>query len=298
MRSPEIARRPAKPEHGADPDEGEHLEQRVEHGVEAGEVEGAVDDLVALPPEAGRECGTRAEPFDDTDPADGLFDESRCLAPGLLQLPRAELVLARVAPGREGDERHRDQDEQRELHVEHQHHDRDGDDRDHVADRVADRVHHPGNVLGVGRRPAQQLAGADPVVVRGVESERVGEDGVANARVRGRAVADRVDVADATRDDLEQADAHEGEEPDQQRVAVVRGDPAVDRVLDDERRADRADLPEQSGDGSADDALRLLAHDGAHKSPRCGAAYLASAHWGKVPTCPDHRWSSAFPVRR
>ena len=43
---------PAEPEDGADADEGQHLEQRVEDGVQAREVEGPVDDLVAARSEA------------------------------------------------------------------------------------------------------------------------------------------------------------------------------------------------------------------------------------------------------
>ena len=85
------------------------------------------------------------------------------------------------------------------------------------------------------------------------------------------------------------ADPEQHEKPDQQRVVVARDDSVVDRVLDDQRCADRPGLPEQSRDDRTGHAVRLGAHDRAHKRPCRGAASLASVHWGKVPTCRDRR---------
>src|SRR5207253_196919 len=113
---------------------------------------------------------------------------------------------------------------------------------------------------------------------RGVQAQRVGEDRVADAGVRGGAVTDRVDVAEAAGADLEQADGDERSKPDQERVPVLRDDPVVDRVLDDERRADRPDLPEQAGEDGADHTGPLLVHDCAQESPRRSAAHLAFPH--------------------
>ena len=144
-------------------------------------------------------------------------------------------------------------------------------------------------MLGVRGGAAEELSGADAVVVGRVEPERVGEERVADARVGVRAVADRVQVAESACADLEQADAEQHEEPDQQRMVVARDDPVVDRIFDDQRCADRAGLPEESGHDRAAHAVRLGAHDRPHKRPCRGAAYLASVHWGKVPTCQDRR---------
>jgi hypothetical protein len=122
---------------------------------------------------------------------------------------------------------------------------------------VADRVHHPGDVLRIRGGAAHQLAGADAVVVGGVEPERVREDRVANPRVGCGAVADRVDVAHAARDDLEQPDAEQRQQPDHERVAVARDDSVVDRVADDQRRRDRSGLPQQPGEDRADNTAGL-----------------------------------------
>ena len=218
--------------------------------------ERAVHDLDAAAAKALGQRVAGAEALDDADPADGLLDERRGLGPAGLQLAGALVVLARVEPGADGHERHRDQHHEREPPVEDEHHDRDGDDGQHVADRVADRVHHPRDVLRVGRGAAQQLARADAVVVGGVEPQRVGEERVAHAGVGVGAVADRVEVAEGAGADLEQPDGEQHEQPDEQRVVVARDDPVVDRVLDDERRGDRAGLPEQAGEHGARDACR------------------------------------------
>ena len=147
---------------------------------------------------------------------------------------------------------------------------------------MADRIHHPRDVLRVGGGAAQQLAGADTVVVGGVEPKRVGKDRVAHARVRSRAVADREDVAHPAGDHLEQADSEQRQQPDDQRVPVARDDPVVDRVLDDQRRRNRARLPEQPGDDGADDAACLGANDRAYESPRRPATCLDFPHEANV----------------
>jgi hypothetical protein len=51
------------------------------------------------------------------------------------------------------------------------------------------------------------------------------EDRVADARIGGRAVADREDVAQPAGDDLEQPDAEQRQQPDRQRVPVLGGRP-------------------------------------------------------------------------
>ena len=264
----------AEPQHRGDPEQRQHLEHRDEDRVEPGECDRPVHDLVAAAAEARRERVARAEALDDADPADRLLDQGGGPSPGSLELPRAAVVLARIEPGPGGHERDRDQHDERELRVEHQHHDRDRDDRQRVADRVPDRVHHPRDVLGVGGGAAQQLARPDAVVIGGVEAQRVGEERVAHTGVGVRAVANRVQVAKGAGADLEQPDAEQQEEPEQQRVVIARDDPVVDRVLDDERSRDRSGLPEQAGAYGAYDAAPLLAHDGAHESPRRGAASL------------------------
>ena len=79
-----------------------------------------------------------------------------------------------------------------------------------VADRVADRVHHPRDVLRVGRGARHQLARPDAVVVARVEPQRVREDRVANARIRpAPGSGSRRGGATRARDDLEQPDAEQ-----------------------------------------------------------------------------------------
>ena len=175
---------PPEPEHGRDPDEGQHLEKRIEDRVEPSQVERAAQHLVAPVPKASRQRLAGAEALDHADSAHRLLDERRRLAPRLLQPLSAGVVAARVEPCRQGDDRQRDQHDQRQLGVEHEHHDRDRDDGEHVADRVADRVHHPRDVLRVGRGTAQQLAGADAVVVGGIQAQGVREERVPDACVR------------------------------------------------------------------------------------------------------------------
>ncbi len=152
-----------------------------------------------------------SESLDDTDAADRLFYECRRAGPCLLQTTRARVIALRVGPGGNADEREREQHQERKPYIEHQHHCRDGDHCERIADRVADRVHHPRDVLRIRRGAAHQLARADTVVVRGVEPKRVREDRIAHACVGRGAVADREDVAHPSRDDLEQADSEQGE---------------------------------------------------------------------------------------
>jgi hypothetical protein len=137
----------AEPQHGRDPEQRQHLQHGDEDRVEPRQVECALHDLVASAAEAALERVPGAEALDDPDPADGLLDEGRGLRPRLLQLASARVVAARVEPRAETDERHGDQHDQGKLRVEEQHHDRHCDDRQDVADRVADRVHHPRDVL-------------------------------------------------------------------------------------------------------------------------------------------------------
>ena len=82
-------------------------------------------------------------------------------------------------------------------------------DRQDVADRVPDRVEHAGDELGVVRGARDQLAGADAVVVAGVELEGAPEDPVAHVGVGQRAVPDREVVAGAAGDRLDRAEGHE-----------------------------------------------------------------------------------------
>ena len=56
---------------------------------------------------------------------------------------------------------------------------------------------------------------------------------------------------------LEQPDGEQRTEPDQQGSPVLRHDSVVDRVADQERRRDRADLPEQAGQSGAKDPASL-----------------------------------------
>ena len=99
---------------------------------------------------------------------------------------RALGVAARVAAEADAEERQRREHGDREPPVDDEQHRRRADDRQHVADGVADRVEEPRHQLRVVRRAGDQLARADPVVVARVELERPAED-----RRRGRAASAR-----------------------------------------------------------------------------------------------------------
>ena len=81
---------------------------------------------------------------------------------------------------------------------------------------MADRVHHPRDVLRVGRGAAEELTRADAVVVGRVEAERVREERVPDAGIRLRAVPDRIDMTEPTGADLQQPDREEHEQPEQE----------------------------------------------------------------------------------
>ena len=142
---------PAEPQHREQAEHRQELERRQEHRVEARDVERPVDDRAAAHAELGSERLPGAEPLDDPDPTDRLLDERRRLAPAFLQPLRALVVAPRVPPGCQRDQRQRDQDDERQLPVEDEQHDRDRENGEDVADRVPDRVHHPRDVLRVGR---------------------------------------------------------------------------------------------------------------------------------------------------
>jgi hypothetical protein len=87
---------------------------------------------------------------------------------------------------------------------------------------VTDRVEDAGDELGVVRRARDQLAGADPVVVPGVELERTPEDPVPDAGVGQRPVADREVVAGAAGDRFHEAeDRDAAARPPERRSLVV-----------------------------------------------------------------------------
>ena len=197
----------AEPEHAEQPEQREELERRHEDRVETRDVERACDDRAAPRAELARERTPCADALDDADAGDRLLHQRGRSAPGLLQPLRLRVIAPRVGPAREADQGQRDQDDDRQPPVDHEQDDCDGEDRQHVADRVADRVHHPRHVLRVRRRAAHQLAGPDAVVVARVEPQCVREDRVADASVGACAVTDRVEVAHGARRHLQQADA-------------------------------------------------------------------------------------------
>ena len=125
---------------------------------------------------------------------------------------------------------------------------------------MAGGVQEPGDELGVVRRTAHQLTGADAVVEARVEFERPREERVAHGGVGVRAVPDREKVPDPTGRSLEEAEPDEGAAPEQQCPAILRQDPLVDRALDDQGRRDRGRLPDQPAGDRAQHASSL-AHD-------------------------------------
>ena len=277
----EIARdhaSPAEPEHGDQPEHREELERRHEHRIQPGDVERAVDDRAAACPELRGQRAPGPEAFHDPDAAHGLLDQRGRLAPALLQPLGARVVAPRVRPAGKRDQRQRDQHDQRQLPVQKEQHNRDREHRQDVTDRVADRVHHPRDVLRVGRRTRHQLARPNAVVVARVQAKRVREDRVANARVRPCPVLDRVQVPDGARTHLQQPDRQQRTEPDQQRARVLRQHPVVDRILDHQRRRDRSGLPEQAGQSGARDPACLRTNHGAHEPPRRAPTHVVIPH--------------------
>ena len=268
----------AEPEHGNQSEHRQELERRHEHGIQPSDLERAVDDRAAAAPELSRQRAAGSEAFHDTDAAHRLLDQRGRLAPALLQALGARVVAPGIRPARDGDQRQRDQHDQRKPPVQHQQHDRDREHRQDVTDRVSDRVHHPRDVLRVGGRARHQLARPDAIVIARVQAQRVREDCIANACIRPGPVLDRVQVPHGTGCHLQQPDSKQCTEPDQQRVPVLRQHPVVDRVLDHQRRRDRSGLPEQAGQSGADDPACLRANHGAHESPRRAPTHVVFPH--------------------
>ncbi len=210
LSSPEMTRLPPSHRTCDQPEHRQELERRHEHSVQPRDGECAVDDRSALRPELLRERLARAEPLHDADADDRLLDERGRGAPARLEALRAGVVPPRVQPAGDADQRQRDQHDQRELRVDHEEHDPDSDDGEHVTDRVADRVHHPGDMLGVGRGAAHELARPDAVVVARVQPQCVREDRVADTRVRPCPVLDRVEVPHGAGGHLEHAHRQAG----------------------------------------------------------------------------------------
>ena len=73
--SPASTRCAAVPEHDEESDQRQRLERRQEHGVDVGDVECRLHDLVRLAAEARGERRPGAEALDDADARDRLLDE-------------------------------------------------------------------------------------------------------------------------------------------------------------------------------------------------------------------------------
>ena len=132
---------------------------------------------------------------------------------------------------------------------------------------MAGGVQEPGDELGVVRRAAHQLAGADAVVEAGVELERAREERVADGRVGVGAVPDRVEVPHPSRGCLEEAEADEGGAPEEQLAAVVGEDPLVDRTRDDERCRDGRGLPDEAAGDRTEHAPAFADDDAPDEAP-------------------------------
>src|SRR6266540_2242726 len=275
----------AEPEDDEEPEQREQLERRHEDGVDARDVEPALDDPVALLAEARAQRSSGAEALDDADPADRLLRERRRTRQLLLEARLAVVVALRVRPAGCADQRQGQQHDEGEADVDRQEDDRDGDHREDVADRVADGVQQPRDLLGVRGGAAHQLAGAYAIVVGRVEPEGVGEDRVTDAGVAAGPVPDSEDVPRCAGEHLEQADAEQRERPEQECPPVAREDPVVDRARDDQRRGHGAHLPGETRQCGADDAVRLRAEDGAQEPPggRTPRGCIPSGHGGKYP---------------
>src|SRR6058998_151240 len=72
-------------------------------------------------------------------------------------------------------------------------------------------------------------------------------------------------------------------------MPVARQDAVVDGVLDQQRCGHRAHLPEQAGQGGADDAAPLGAYDGEHESPRGAPSRVVVPHGSKYPVMSNTR---------
>ena len=111
---------------------------------------------------------------------------------------------------------------------------------------MSHRVEHPRDELGVTRSTAHQLAGADAVVIRGVEAESVMKDPVADRRLTAASIADREVVPQLAGHRLADAECGDAGGRQDQLLPVVSPDPGVDAVLDQQRREDRRPLPRES----------------------------------------------------
>ena len=117
---------------------------------------------------------------------------------------------------------------------------------------MPDRVEDPRDELRVVRSARDQVAGADPVVIAGVELERAPEDAVADVRIGLRAVPDREVVAEGAADRLDGPERGHASARPPERASVAVHDPGVDRIANQERCGERGALPGEPGDDRAD----------------------------------------------
>jgi len=118
---------------------------------------------------------------------------------------------------------------------------------------VPDRVEDPRDQLRIVRGARDQVSGADPVVIAGVELQRAPEDAVPNVCIGLGAIPDRVVVAEGAADRLDGPErGHAGARPPERAAAAVH-DSGVDGIADQERRRERCALPGEPGDDRSDD---------------------------------------------
>ena len=218
------------PEHDEHPDQRQRLERGQEDGVDVGDVECSRDDVVRAPLESRRQRRLRSEALHDPDAGDRLLDERGRVGEPLLVDLRPLGVAVRVPAEADAEERQRGEHGQAEPPVDRQEHGRGSDEREHVADRVPDRVEGSRDQLCVVRRARDQLAGSDPVVVMRVELEGAAEDRIAHLGVGARPVADREDVAKRARDGFDDPERDDAGARPPERATVAVDDPRVDRA--------------------------------------------------------------------
>ena len=166
----------------------------------------------------------------------------------------------REQPREPGDQRHREEADQRELPVHDEQHDRDADDHQHAldplhhppADEVADRI----EVVG---RTRDHLAGRVLVVERARVAEVRAVQQLAHARLGADADAGGRVAARVVRVEAERGEDQDRAEVGDQRAGLLRHDRVVDRARDQDRDRERQDRRRERADEADRDHPPLLA---------------------------------------
>ena len=247
---------------GTDRERRQEEQPRQERRLDPSLAQHAVADSLGLGREAGLHVVLAAERLHHLDPDDGLVGRFGHVCLQLLDLTRDRDHLPTEGEREQADQRHRDERDRGELHVDEAEDDRDPEDHHQrldslsqaPADEVADRVQ-------VVRRARNDLAGRVPVV----ERARVAEIRLVEQLAHPRLDADAGTCCCVPASEVD-AEASEREHDDDREigpesggVAALRVDRVVDRMPNHDRDREREARVDECAREPEDDERFLLA---------------------------------------